>query len=514
MELLNILSKITVFGTISSTVELDFIGNYIGWLIGITGSVGLGVILFTLTLKLIVLPFDIFSKVKSKQNAIKMERMRPELEKMQKKYANDKNTYNQKMFELQKKNGYSAFSGCLPMILSLIVFIIAINSFRAYSAVAMIDEYNDIVEHYNASVVELTVEGDKSGFFKKADSGEISLNNIALYNAVETELSDYSGVKQVIELNGETFALKLENDKFNEQGSAFIDKIYEALGINNGFLAKNTDTGIYSFDYRDAQTEDEKQSYRQTAVNAIVEVVGNAYISEKISPQVNEMVKTAYESGEISKSSFLWVKNIWLPDVSYEHPIASHSTFQTTVSQAATKSCSCETKVIEIDETTYNTVTAGLYEQKEQANGYFILIVLSVGINFLSQFLMQKMQKAQLELQSADGQAAMTQKMMMWMMPIMFGFFAFQYSSSFSIYMIVSSAVSTLSSLIINWFVEKKYNNIDAETVRSKKNINKIEKERLEAEEQAKKKAEEKANRKNKKENNSPANERDFLSKK
>ena len=37
-----------------------------------------------------------------------MEEMRPELEKLQKQYANNKELYSQKMMALYKKEGYSA----------------------------------------------------------------------------------------------------------------------------------------------------------------------------------------------------------------------------------------------------------------------------------------------------------------------------------------------------------------------------------------------------------------------
>ena len=65
-----------------------------------------------------------------------------------------------------------------------------------------------------------------------------------------------------------------------------------------------------------------------------------------------------------------------------------------------------------------------------------------------------------MELQSVDGgngQAAQTSKMMMWMMPIMFGIFAFIYTASFSLYLIVSTLFSTASTFIINKIVENKF---------------------------------------------------------
>ena len=101
-----------------------------------------------------------------------------------------------------------------------------------------------------------------------------------------------------------------------------------------------------------------------------------------------------------------------------------------------------------------------------------ILVVLSIGIMLLSQLIMQKMQKPQLELQSVDGTAASTSKMMMWMMPIMFGVFAFIYTASFSLYMIVSSVVSTLSTLIINKIVEASFaKKVEQERLQNDKRI-------------------------------------------
>ena len=62
-----------------------------------------------------------------------------------------------------------------------------------------------------------------------------------------------------------------------------------------------------------------------------------------------------------------------------------------------------------------------------------------------------------MELQTVDGQGMQTQKMMMWMMPIMMAVFAFMYTAAFSVYIIVSSLVSIGSTLLINLYTDKKY---------------------------------------------------------
>ena len=113
---------------IENAVKLDWIGNLIQTLINACGSIGLGVIVFTLILKLITLPFDIISRVSTKKNSVMMEKMRPELEKLQRQYSNNAQLYQRKMQDLYKKNGYSPFSACLPTILNLVFFIVVIKS--------------------------------------------------------------------------------------------------------------------------------------------------------------------------------------------------------------------------------------------------------------------------------------------------------------------------------------------------------------------------------------------------
>lgn len=492
MEIFSLLSTVITYEGLTTDISLNFIGKFIEWLITITGSVGLGIILFTLALKIIVMPFDIFSKVKTKQNAVKMEAMRGDLEKLQKQYAHDKNLYNQKMMALQKKNGYSPLSGCLPMVLSLVIFIIAINAFRTYSAYSMQNEYNDIVKSYNNAVTELTIEGEDGNMFTLTENNMVEFKEKEFIEKISNKSGyAFADIEEMLEVNAEgKIVLRIDADgNFPASANNIIDNIKttKILNEHSDNIKKEENATCYTFLCEKSREEE----VMNDVVEEIVENLQYNYFNENYKAKVDEKVKYAYENGEIMVSKFLWVKNVWLPDVSYKNPVeGNYEDFQRSITSAATKSCSCgNTETIGINEIEYNTVTAGLYKQKEVANGYFILVALSILSMFLSQFIAQKMQKAQLELQSVDGQAAMTQKMMMWMMPVMFGVFAFQYSSAFSIYMTVSSIVSTASSVLINIMVEKKFNK-GKETVegRSKKNINQIEKAKVEAAEQAKQK--------------------------
>ena len=114
-------------------IDLNWLGKIVRAIIEGVGAVGLGVIVFTLILKLITTPFDVYQRVKMRKQSLIMRDMKDDLDKLQKQYANDKQTYSIKMMELQKKNGYSMFGACLPMIISFVILIVAISAFQSFS---------------------------------------------------------------------------------------------------------------------------------------------------------------------------------------------------------------------------------------------------------------------------------------------------------------------------------------------------------------------------------------------
>ncbi len=71
--------------------------------------------------------------------------------------------------------------------------------------------------------------------------------------------------------------------------------------------------------------------------------------------------------------------------------------------------------------------------------------------------------KAANELSTVAGEGMKTNKMMLIMMPVIYGIFSFFYSASFSIYMITNTLYGILTTLLINKLVDvnfkKKQNN-------------------------------------------------------
>ena len=99
------------------------IGKALGWLTGLVGGYYIiAILLFAVLVEILMLPVSI----KQQKNSIGMAKLRPKMAKIEKKYAgrNDQATLMKKreeIMQLQQQEGYSAFSGCLPLILQLVI---------------------------------------------------------------------------------------------------------------------------------------------------------------------------------------------------------------------------------------------------------------------------------------------------------------------------------------------------------------------------------------------------------
>jgi YidC/Oxa1 family membrane protein insertase len=87
-----------------------------------------GIIFLVWTLRLIMFkPF--VNQVRSMR---KMQEFAPEMKKIQKKYANDRQRQAQEMQKLQKEHGFNPLGGCLPMLLQIPVFIGLFHVLRSF----------------------------------------------------------------------------------------------------------------------------------------------------------------------------------------------------------------------------------------------------------------------------------------------------------------------------------------------------------------------------------------------
>lgn len=100
-----------------------FIARPMLWLLhvifGVVGNWGVAIILLTVLVKLATL----YWTTKSMRSMKAMAALKPEMEAIQKKYADDRQKQQQAQMELFKQHGVSPLSGCLPMLLQMPIWI-------------------------------------------------------------------------------------------------------------------------------------------------------------------------------------------------------------------------------------------------------------------------------------------------------------------------------------------------------------------------------------------------------
>lgn len=336
----------------------DFIANY-GW----------RVVFFTLCLKLLLSPLDIYQRYMARKNQKITERLKPQMEKLQKQYT-DRTILAQKQMQLNKQAGFSYFSSCLPAIVTMAVM------FSLLGALNEVSQYMNFKEYYE------------------------------LYNRYDAAIVEYDGMDDASKA-----ALK-------EQGVVTDER-------------KNPDGSVIDYNVQYAQKE-------------------------------------VFDYYQENKTSFLWIKNIWSPDVPWKKEVNSESQFNTNIGKygtSASKSGLTDDELARM-KTMYPTVMSLLLaEENNGANGYLILPVLSVLMSVAMQLVTMRQQKKSGQVNEAMGSGAM--KAMMFIMPIMIGFFSLSYTSAFALYLVVNYAFSLIinvgSNLILLAIDKKEQHKLETE---------------------------------------------------
>ena len=119
---------------------------------GGTVSFGWTVVVFTIILRLILSPLDIWQKIIGRKNSKAMERMKPQLEALQAKYGDDKQRMQQEQMALYKKEKYSMMGMCLPTIITLVVFFVVFAGFRQMVGYQFAQDYKNSQKVYETSL--------------------------------------------------------------------------------------------------------------------------------------------------------------------------------------------------------------------------------------------------------------------------------------------------------------------------------------------------------------------------
>lgn len=171
---------------------MGFISNLFGYILNfiyeLVKNYGLAIIIFSILLKLILLPLSI----KQQKTMKKTAKIQEKVKEIQDKYKNDPNKMNQEMMDLYKKENMNPFSGCLSAILQIILLLAMFGLVRnplTYMKKVdtnVINEYkNEIIQEQGENSVsrnypEISILKYVSSHKSQEDSLYINMNFIGL----------------------------------------------------------------------------------------------------------------------------------------------------------------------------------------------------------------------------------------------------------------------------------------------------------------------------------------------
>ena len=165
-----------------------------------TGSYGIALILFTLMVKLVLLPFQL----KSKKSMLRMGRMNSKVQEIQKRYANNKEKQQQEIADLYAREGVNPMSGCLwsflPFPILIALYYIIRTPLRYFMSLS-----NEVI----AKITELAVS---LGYVSGASGQAAAYDQIYLAKFIHAHWAEFDGkFPGLIDLNYHFLGMDLSN---------------------------------------------------------------------------------------------------------------------------------------------------------------------------------------------------------------------------------------------------------------------------------------------------------------
>ena len=118
-------------------------GAVLAFFYAIIPNEGVAIILLTITVMLVLFPLT----AKSARSMLAMQRLQPEIKKLQAKHKGDRQKLNEEMMKLYQENKVNPLGGCLPLVVQFPVFISLFHVLRSTAATVPLGSqlYKDIL---------------------------------------------------------------------------------------------------------------------------------------------------------------------------------------------------------------------------------------------------------------------------------------------------------------------------------------------------------------------------------
>ena len=109
----------------------DGIAGLLSFFFDVSGSIGVSIVLLTIALMVLTFPLTL----KSTRSMMEMQRLQPEMKKIQDRNKGDREKLNQELMAFYQEHQINPLSGCLPLILQMPIFIVLFQVLRGLGSV-------------------------------------------------------------------------------------------------------------------------------------------------------------------------------------------------------------------------------------------------------------------------------------------------------------------------------------------------------------------------------------------
>jgi YidC/Oxa1 family membrane protein insertase len=180
----------------------QIIATILAWFYEVTGNYALAIGLLTLTVMVLLLPLTL----KGTRSMIQMQRLQPEIKKLQTEFKGDRQRLNEEMMKFYQENKINPVGGCLPLLIQAPVFMVL------YRVINKLTE--------TCSPEQITSAASKVG--NRCNAPQIAADTFGpSYVERSTQLwKDLAGAKQML-----SFGIDLSHSTVTQIGLSFVQAI-------------------------------------------------------------------------------------------------------------------------------------------------------------------------------------------------------------------------------------------------------------------------------------------------
>lgn len=210
---------------------MSLLATPLGWIMKLCYSLvknyGIALLLFTLITRLVVFPLN----VKQQKSTARMSMLNPQLEKLRKKYANNKEKLNEETMKLYSKENVNPMASCLPMVITMVILFSLIPVIYGPLTYISNAEKED-VKTSNELITNLYVASDE---IKSKDTSIEEL--IAKYQKDNAE-NPYKELKQELS-DKDKYPKTAKSIDSDTEWNYFIDAVKKHTDIDKFILNEN-----------------------------------------------------------------------------------------------------------------------------------------------------------------------------------------------------------------------------------------------------------------------------------